>query len=421
MKSKNRVMLAASIYLTVLGVAGVLSAKQAASIAARNAESPTSQQTSHPIVNAKLAAANTRLSFKLFSEILKRQSKENIFISPASVAIALEMIYNGAKGKTQQAIAQTLELQGMSPQELSHANAALKATLKNLDPQVQLSIANSLWTRENEPFKAEFIQNVRDFYHAEIKNLNFSSPTASSIINDWVKQSTNGRINKIVDQVEPDTVFLLLNAIYFKGNWTEAFAKEATQKRPFTLLDGTQKPISMMRQQNLGFFPYYENEMFQAISLPYGEGRLSMYIFLPHQEVSLKTFYSSLTAENWHKWMNQFNPSIGGIKISLPRFKVEYAIELKDALTSLGMEIAFGSEADFSAMTTSSLWLNKIKHKSCVEVNEEGTEAAAVTEVGGVRSGPIEMSVDRPFFLAIRDNQTGAVLFMGSIVEPKDE
>jgi serpin B len=421
MKSKNRVMLAASIYLTVLGLAGVLSAKQAASLAARNAESPTSQQTSHPIVNAKLAAANTRLSFKLFSEILKRQPNENIFISPASVAIALDMIYNGAKGKTQQAIAQTLELQGMSHQEINQANVALKATLKNLDPKVQLSIANSLWTRENEPFQAEFIQNVRDFYHAEVKNLNFSNPTASSIINDWVKQSTNGRIDKIVDRVEPDTVFLLLNAIYFKGNWTEPFAKEATQKRPFTLLDGTQKPLPMMRQQKLGVFPYYENEMFQAISLPYGEGRLSMYIFLPHQEVSLKTFYSSLTAENWQKWMSQFEPSIGGIKISLPRFKVEYAIELKDALTSLGMEIAFGREADFSAMTASSLWLNKIKHKSCVEVNEEGTEAAAVTEVGGVRSGPIEMSVDRPFFLAIRDNQTGAILFMGSIVEPKDE
>ncbi|MBD0345060.1 MAG: serpin family protein [Coleofasciculus sp. Co-bin14] len=421
MKSKNRVMLAASIYLTILGLAGVLSAKQAASLAARNAESPTNQQTSHPIVNAKLAAANTRLSFKLFSEILKRQPNENIFISPASVAIALDMVYNGAKGETQQAIAQTIELQGMSLQELNQANAALKATLKNLDPKVQLSIANSLWAREDEPFKSEFIQSIQDFYQVEVKKLNFGDPTAPSIINDWVKQSTNGKINKIVEQIEPDTVFLLLNAIYFKGNWTEPFAKEATQTRPFTLLDGTQKQILMMHQQKGGGVPYYENEMFQAISLPYGEGRLSMYIFLPNPGVSLKTFYANLTAENWQKWMNQFDHSVGDIKISLPRFKLEYSIELKDVLKALGMEIAFGSGADFSAMTPSSLWLSKVKHKSCVEVNEEGTEAAAVTEVGGVRSGPIEMSVDRPFFLAIRDNQTGAILFMGSIVEPKDE
>lgn len=421
MNIKNRVRLAGWICLAVLSLAGVLSAKQPASVATPHAESLPKQQTSHHTVNAKLVAANTRLSFKLFSQILKQQPNDNIFISPASVAIALDMVYNGAKGETQQAIAQTLELQGMSSQELNQANAALKATLKNLDPKVQLSIANSLWAREDEPFKAEFIQNIQSFYQVEVKKLNFSNPTASSIINDWVKQSTNGRINKIVDRVEPDTIFLLLNAIYFKGNWTEPFAKEATQTRPFTLLNGTYKQIPMMRQQKLGVFPYYENEMFQAIGLPYGEGRLSMYIFLPHPGISLKTFYANLSAENWQKWMNQFDFSVGEIKLSLPRFKLEYSIELKDVLKALGMEIAFGSEADFSAMTPSSLWLNKVKHKSCVEVNEEGTEAAAVTAVGGVRSGPIEMSVDRPFFLAIRDNQTGSILFMGSIVEPKDE
>jgi serpin B len=244
------------------------------------------------------------------------------------------------------------------------------------------------------------------------------------MINNWVNQSTNGKIDKIVDVIEPNTAFILLNAIYFKGNWTEQFPKEATQLRPFTLLDGTQKQHPMMRHQDSASFPYYENELFQAVSLPYGEGRMSMYIFLPNQGVSLKTFYEKLNAENWQQWMNQFNNfdnSGGEVLISLPRFKLEYAIDLKDALKALGMEIAFTKEANFSGMTSSSVSIDKIKHKTFVEVNEEGTEAAAVTEVGGVRSGPIEMNVNRPFFFAIRDNQTGSILFVGSIVEPKEE
>lgn len=420
MKSRNWGILAASICLSVLGLAKVLCAKQPTAIATPNTKLSASIQASNEVVNTKLVAANTRLSFKLFSEILKKQSNENIFISPASVAIALDMLYNGANGKTQQAIGQTLELQGMSSQEINQANVFLKTILKNADPKVQISIANSLWARENEPFNPKFLQVIQNTYQAEVKNINFGAPTAPSVINDWVNQSTNGKINKIVDRIEPDVIFLMLNAIYFKGNWAEPFPKEATENRPFTLLNGTQKQHPMMRQKKLSYFPYYENDMFQAVSLPYGQGRLSMYIFLPNQGVSLKTFYESLNAENWQKWLNQFNPYEAGISMSLPRFKCEYSIELKDTLKALGMEIAFAKGADFSAMSPSSLWIDQVKHKTFVEVNEEGTESAAVTEMGAVRASPIEMSVNRPFFFAVRDNQTGTILFMGSIVEPKE-
>ena len=425
MKKKNRVIVTASICLTILGLAGVWCAKQPASFAASDARARPSPQISNQVANEKLVTANTKLTFKLFSEILKKQHSENIFISPASLAIALNIVYNGAGGETQEAIAKTLELQGTNLQEINQANADLKASLKNPDPKVQLSIANSLWTKESIPFKPEFLQIIQNFYQAEVKNLNFSNPTAPSMINNWVNQSTNGKINKIVDVIEPKTVFLMLNAIYFKGNWTESFPTEATQLHPFTLLDGTQKQHPMMRHQNSASFPYYENELFQAVSLPYGDGRMSMYIFLPNQGVSLKTFYEKLNAENWQQWMNQFNNfdnSGGGVLISLPRFKLEYAIDLKDTLKALGMEIAFTKEANFSGMTPSSIWIDKIQHKTFVEVNEEGTEAAAVTNVtSGVRSGPIEMNVNRPFFLAIRDNQTGNILFVGSVVEPKEE
>jgi len=426
MKIRNRVILAASILLVVLGLSERLCPTQTTSVAATEAQPSVSKQPGDEGVNAKLVTANTRLSFKLFTELLKKQPNENIFISPASVAIALDMVYNGANGKTQQAIAETLELQGMSLQEINQANAALKVTLSNPDPEVQISIANSLWAGEAEPFKPEFIEKIQHFYSAEAKNLNFGTSGASNIINDWVKQNTNGKIDKIVDEISSDTVFVLLNAIYFKGNWTYPFPREATKQQPFTLLNGTQKPHPMMFRQ-VSNLQYYQNEMFQAISLPYGEGRLSMYIFLPFKEVSLKTFYESLNAENWQKWLNQFDSPdksgdhTGEILIGLPRFKLEYSIELNDALKALGMEIAFQEGADFSAMTPSRLRIDLVKHKTFVEVNEEGTEAAAVTGVSMTRGIPDEMIVNRPFFLVIRDNQTGTILFMGSIVEPEEK
>jgi serpin B len=424
MKINKRAILAASICLTVLSLAVIWYTKQPASSAASDAQPSPSPQASNQDVNAKLVAANTQLSFKLFSQILKQQPNENIFISPISVAIALEMVYNGANGQTQQAIAQALQLQGMSLQEINEANATLKAALKNPDPKVQLSIANSLWAKAGQPFNPEFVQKIRDSYGAEVKTLNFDDPTAPSIINDWVKQSTNQKIDKIVEEkeLEPGSVFVLLNAIYFLGSWKYPFPKTATQERPFTLLNGTQKQHPMMSQDIYGV-GYYENELFQAIELPYGEGRLRMYIFLPNKGISLQTFYQRLNAENWNNWIKQLDADSNGaigeeILISLPRFKLEYSIELKDTLKALGMEIAFTTDADFSAMSSSRVRINKVKQKTFVEVNEAGTEAAAVTEVSGTRGG-VMMVVDRPFFVAIRDKQTGTILFMGSIVEPQ--
>ena len=437
-KIRHRLILATSICLLVLGESGILRVKgqggrEAGGQGGRGAEgqnkpSPFSQSSikSHESpndVNPKLIEANTRFSFKLFSEILKQQGNENIFISPASIAIALSITYNGSSGQTQQAIAQTLQLQGISLQEVNQANAALKASLANPDPKVQLSIANSLWAKDGEPLKPEFMQKIHKFYGAEAKNINFGDPTVVSIINDWVKQSTNGKIDKIIDRVEPDSVFVLLNAIHFLGTWTYPFPKHATQERPFTLLNGTQKLQPLMLRQIYGA-KYYENDMFQAISLPYGEKRLSMYIFLPNKGVSLTKFYENMNAENWEKWMSEFNakkqnydePQI--VYIGLPRFKLEYEIDLENPLKALGMEVAFSKGADFSAMTPLPLWISLIKHKTFVEVNEEGTEAAAVTAGGGTRGG-VAMIVDRPFFCAIRDDLTGAILFMGSIVEPK--
>ena len=418
MNLKNRAIWTVSICLTLLSLAEGLGARQLIGGATLMAQTSSSVQAATPVVNTKLIAANTRLSFKLFSEILKQQPDQNIFISPASIAIALAMTYNGAQGQTQQAMAQTLELQGMSLEEVNQSNAALRATLTNPDPQVQLFLANSLWARKDVPFKQQFQDTNQTFYGAQMAALDFNSPRASSIINDWVKQSTKGKIDQIINnqEITPNTILFLLNAIYFKGLWTTQFDKTKTRELPFTLINGLHKHHPIMFRQ--AEYQYYTNELFQAVSLPYGQGRFSLYIFLPQKNINLKTFYKSLNPENWEQWMNQFRPQ--QLLLGLPRFRLNYGLELNNILKSLGMAIAFDrNRANFKDLTPLPAYISKVKHNTFFEVNEEGSEASGATSVQiATRGLPPQLIVDRPFFCAIRDNQTKSILFMGSVVEP---
>ncbi|NWF61458.1 MAG: serpin family protein [Fischerella sp.] len=411
---------AASVVL--MGVIGCSQVNGSTSVFAQSSpprsESPMPQKSVLP--NTKLITANTKFGFKLFSEILKQDSDRNIFISPTSVAIALDMTYNGAGGSTQQAMAKALELQGLSVPEINSSNAALKVLLENPDPQVQLSIANSLWANQDVSIKPDFLKITQDFYQAKVTNLNFKDASAPGIINNWVNENTSGKIKKIVENIEPDQVLFLINAVYFKGKWNNEFDKQQTAQYPFYITSGSQKQHPMMSQKDK--YNYYENEQFQAVSLPYGkEAKISFYVFLPKQNYNLKSFYQNLNAENWEKWMSQFSQQEGFIR--LPRFKMDYEVTLNEALKVLGMGEAFTNQADFSGIGEN-LAISDVKHKTFVEVNEEGTEAAATTSVGIVATSlpanePFRMIVDRPFFCAIRDNQTGSILFMGSIVDPQ--
>lgn len=370
----------------------------------------------------KLVAANNQFGFKLFSQILEKEGEKNIFISPSSIAIALSMTYNGARGTTQQAMAQTLEFQDMSLTEINRANQEFQEIINSLNNEVQLSIANSLWTEENVDFYPDFIQANRNFYNAEVRQLDFSDTAAPSIINGWVKEKTNNKIDKIIDELKPNSAMVLLNAIYFKGSWEQKFSESETKESPFYLLDGTQKYHPMMFHST--WYPYCENDKFQAVALPYGEGRASMYVFLPRPQVGLSGFYQMLNAANWKEWMLRFD--YRQVNLGLPRFKTEYEIQLNETLKALGMEIAFDEmSADFSGMRgiPPELFISEVKHKTFVEVNEEGTEAAATTGVTiATRSMPkiFQMIINRPFFFAIIDNETGSILFMGAIVNPDE-
>ena len=357
-----------------------------------------------------VASANTRFGFKLLQDLRGRDSGGNIFISPLSISIALTMTYNGAVGETERAMAEVLEIDALDLSTINNANKALR---DSLGPKVQISIANSIWSRQGIEFNPEFLDRNRVFFGAEIASLDFNSPQATHIINEWVDTNTNGKIEKIVDRIDPQTLLFLINAIYFKGSWQDEFDKSMTRPGTFHLPNGSEKRVQMMRRE--GEYPYFHGENFEATSLPYGDGRMSMYIFLPNRNSNLNKFLRDLTAENWEQWIPQLQDRRQ--TMMLPRFKLEYEVRLNDTLEALGMGIAFGGGADFSGMGPS-LFISEVRHKTFVEVNEEGTEAAAVTAVTGVKSLPPAFRVDRPFFFAIYDTETETILFMGTVTEP---
>ena len=363
---------------------------------------------------SSVASANTRFGFKLLHDLRERDPGGNIFISPLSISIALTMIYNGAVGETERTMAEVLEIDALDLSTINRSNKALRDSLEDPDPKVEISIANSIWSRQGVVFNPEFLERNRAFFGAKIASLDFNSPQAAGIINEWQDKNTNGKIKKIVDRIDREVVLFLINAIYFKGNWQDEFDKSQTQPGTFHLSDGSEKQVQMMRRE--GEYPYFRGENFEATSLPYGDGRLGMYIFLPSHDSSLNKFLRNLNAENWEGWISQFQDRTH--EMMLPRFKLEYAVSLNDTLEALGMGIAFGEHADFSGMGPS-LFISEVRHKTFVEVNEEGTEAAAVT-AGGLMptSVPPAFRVDRPFFFAIYDAATRTILFMGTVTEP---
>ena len=383
-------------------------------------QSVAAETTTTVETNKELVAANNHFGFKLFSQIQSQSATQNIFISPTSIAIALAMARNGASNATLTAMTETLALDRIPNDAIAQSYRTLLETLQTRDSQVQLSIANSLWANQEVDLKPEFIQNSEEFYSARVTNLDFTDFKSKDIINGWVAENTNNKIPDIIEEISPENILFLVNAIYFKGSWTTQFDKDLTAEKPFYLTGDRSQSHPMMSQT--GEYRYYENEQFQAVRIPYGDNKLSMYLFLPGEDSNLNEFSQQLTAENWQEWMGLLRSQPGTIEI--PRFKLEYEQELNLALAALGMDIVFDrARADFSQMTDASVSIDRVKHKTFVEVNEEGTEAAGATSIGvritsAIPSEPFEMKVNRPFFCAIRDDVTGTILFMGNIVDP---
>jgi serine protease inhibitor len=379
--------------------------------------------TNATVMNSNLAAASNAFGFDLFQQLKRQETNKNVFFSPLSVTVALAMTYNGAAGETKKAMARALKIEGMDHSELNRASAELLKALKSSDPKIELAIANSLWARGGMRFNEEFLARNRQFYGAEISTLDFNSPQSVATINRWVSESTKGKIGKIIDRIDPQQVMFLINAVYFKGQWQKRFEKSLTEDQPFYMPGGQQKQVPMMAQS--GAYLYFRGDKFQALNLPYGNGGVSLYLFLPDKGSSLDEFLKGLSYQKWEEWINRFHNAPGDVK--LPRFKLDYEKTLNDQLKALGMGVAFSArEADFSGIRAEKdLFISEVKHKAIVEVNEEGTEAAAATSVGVSVTSVQEprerfnFIADRPFLMAIRDSQTGAILFMGAVMEPK--
>ena len=375
-----------------------------------------------PADQEKLASANTGFAFDLLKQIVKEQPDTNVFISPFSVSTALQMVANGAAGETKAEMQRVLKTAGLPAGTLNSACKDLNQSL-NSQPGVILNLANAIWYKKEIRLKPEFVSVNQQFFQADLGGVDFTKPESAQTINNWADKSTRGKIKQVVRwPFDPLTRVILANAIYFKGKWDRPFDKQATKDHAFNVLPGgTPKPVPMMWQR--GHFSYQQGDGFQAVRLPYAGGHLQMYLFLPDTNSSPTKLLAGMDNDTWRdKILPQFQDKEG--TLALPRFKLDYGVTLNDPLKALGLRQAFAVDADFSAMADEPLFVSEVKQKSYVEVNEEGTEAAAVTTVTMSLSAMpapairFKMIVDRPFLFVIGDDSTKSILFMGVIYDP---
>jgi serine protease inhibitor len=369
----------------------------------------------------KVVAGSNAFSFALIGKVVAAQPAENTFISPLSASYALGMTMNGAASTTWDEMRSALQLGEASQAEINGAYKSLTALLTSLDPAVSMQVANSIWFREGFPVLESFLTAARSDFDAEARALNFANSAASlSAINGWVDTKTNHRIPTIIDEIRPEHVMFLINAIYFKGNWREKFDATKTIDGTFSAAGGSTQPVRLMHVTR-DSISYVETQAYQAVDLPYGNGAFSMTVVLPRAGTDINALVSTLATSSWNSLTASLQPR--KVELFLPRLTLNWERKLNDDLKALGMLKAFApGGADFTRMaaapTGNQLYIDFVKQKTFVAVDEEGTEAAAATAVGiGVTSAPIipVMRVDRPYFFVLRERLSGTLLFMGKI------
>jgi len=409
------------LILTAAILTAVLLASTAAVFSKCSKEEEVSSEESDKIieaVDADLVDGNTEFSFKIFKKLVLEDKDKNVFISPLSISTALAMAYNGAEGETKKAMAEAVGIDGISLEELNQGFKDLMTGIQNADSEIELSVANSIWLREGFDCREDFIDRNREYFAAEVEEIDFSSPDAPDIINSWIKEATRGKIEEMITEIPIDVAMYLINAIYFKGNWTYEFDEDATREEDFYLLDGSIKKVPMMSQGK--DLMYFKGDNFSSVRLPYGEEKIAMYVVLPDEGVKPDDVISSFSAEKWNEYTRSFSET--NVSILMPKFKMEYGIKLlNDVLTDLGMGIAFSDSADFSGIAPD-IFISRVLHKAVIEVNEKGSEAAAVTVVEMRETAMpmeiVEFTVNRPFIFVIADDRSASILFMGKVVNP---
>lgn len=379
-----------------------------------------------PEKSAQLINADNAFGLDLFSRVANQAEKnKNTTVSPLSVSLALAMTYNGAQGETKTEMEKAMKLAGLTTEQINDSHKALVVALQSSDPEVILEIANAIYYHQGFTVLQDFISVNRNFYNAEVNSLNFGNSTeALKTINGWVAQKTHDKIPTIIDAIDPDLRMILLNAIYFNGIWKNKFGEKDTHNYPFYLADGTHKDVPTMKVETS--LEYTSNDLFSAVNLPYGNGQFQMTVLLPNEGKTTKNLISELKMENWQKWMKSFEAA-KPVVVSMPRFKFSWELKLNDILQSMGMNQAFISNAaNFSGISGGKdLYIGYVMHKTYIDVNENGTEAAAVTAVGMFTTSAGEpdlrkyFTVNRPFLFAITEKTTGAILFIGEVTNPE--
>lgn len=371
-------------------------------------------------VARSLSQPYAQFGFDMLRELSAAHPGSNIFLSPASVAVALAMTSNGAQAATRDAILKTLHSDSQSIDTFNAANRALVSAMSNT-ASVQLSMANALWLQQGFPVESSFQNLLAKDYRAQAENIDFRNPASVETINGWVAKQTSDRITKLLDHIDASTLIVLTNAIAFKGKWSLPFDPKQTAPHDFTRADGAVVSVPMMK--HTAEYQYGSANGLEAIRLPYTDGSFTMYIVLPKDPDRMRSFLDQLTPDSFSHLTMSLQNTRGTIE--LPRFTIKYEVTLNTVLRKLGMGIAFGDTADFSGIQKSrQLQISEVRHATFLHVDEEGTEAAGATSIGirplamRVEPPPFHMIVDRPFFVAIFDERNGQILFSGTIDNP---
>lgn len=391
-------------------------------VGCQNVDQPSTNNKVDVDIDADFIDAQNSFGFKLLQQ-LATADDDNIFISPTSVFVALSMLYNGADGITKDEIAEVLQIEEVDLAKLNASSADLLKALNQESDEITVQLANSLWINEEFEFQDEYAESLTNYFQAMVEQIDITDEASIEKINQWVDDATNGLIDEMIDSLPSNLVAIILNAIYLDANWTIPFDENQTVEKPFYFSKDSQKDIPLMTLNDELF--YMENDDFQAVQLMYGDdAEMGMTIILPDEQSTVDEIVKSLSTNQWAKWEDQFSEQEG--TLLLPKFTLEYEVKLNDPLIDLGMGSAFDERADLSSLIkdAENLAVSEVKHKSFLDINEEGTEAAASTSIGIVEMSAIDgpepfyMEVNRPFIIAITDHQTGALLFLGVIKDP---
>lgn len=366
-----------------------------------------------------ISSAN-KFAFDLFSPVLSdNKGTENIMISPFSITSALSMTLNGAAGETFEAMRKGLGLEEQTLQQINETYLKLMTEMVPVDKRVTVEIANSIWVEKRLIVKQPFISALQAWYKAEARDIDVNNPGAVDMVNAWIADKTHDKITEMLDRLDPNLAMLLINAIYFNGKWKYQFDKDKTTAEAFYVTPSAPKSVPMMHLDEE--LRMTETENSKIVEIPYGQGNYSMVVVLPDEGTSADDVANSLTPGIWESWMESLEGNTVQVELSMPVFKYKYKRSLKDDLINLGMGIAFSNAADFSNISDQALQISRVLHETFIEVNEEGTEAAAATVVEiRFTSMPVTniVTLDRPFLYFIRETSTGTILFMGKVADP---